>query len=114
MTQKERLIKLMIEAKRTEPEIGSFTEYLADCLLENGAIVPPAKVGDAVYCIEFEEGIDEGRVYAVSQNEKTLWVSARYESGLRYDHPAHVIGETVFLSRKEAEKALEKRSEGDA
>ena len=30
MTDKERLIDLMIEAKKTEPETGSFTEYLAD------------------------------------------------------------------------------------
>lgn len=41
MTDKERLIDLMIDAKRTEPETGSFTEYLADYLLEHGVIVPP-------------------------------------------------------------------------
>ena len=36
---RERLIDLMIEAKRTEPETGSFTDYLADYLLEHGVIV---------------------------------------------------------------------------
>ena len=39
MTDRERLIDLMIDAKRTEPETGSFTEYLADYLLEHGVIV---------------------------------------------------------------------------
>lgn len=39
MTDRERLIDLMIEAKRTEPETGSFTDYLADYLLEHGVIV---------------------------------------------------------------------------
>ena len=39
MTDRERLINLMIEAKRTEPETGSFTDYLADYLLEHGVIV---------------------------------------------------------------------------
>lgn len=39
MTDKERLIDLMVEAKRTEPEAGSFTDYLADYLLEHGVIV---------------------------------------------------------------------------
>ena len=41
MTDRERLIDLMIEAKRTDPEIGSFTEYLADYLLEHGVIMQP-------------------------------------------------------------------------
>ena len=39
MTDRERLIDLMIEAKRTEPETGSFTEYLADYLLKHGVTV---------------------------------------------------------------------------
>ena len=39
MTDRERLIDLMIGAKRTEPETGSFTDYLADYLLEHGVIV---------------------------------------------------------------------------
>ena len=41
MTDRERLIDLMIDAKRTELETGSFTEYLADYLLEHGVIMPP-------------------------------------------------------------------------
>lgn len=41
MADRERLIDLMIEAKRTEPETGSFTDYLADYLLEHGVIVTP-------------------------------------------------------------------------
>ena len=39
MNDRERLINLMIEAKRTELETGSFTDYLADYLLEHGVIV---------------------------------------------------------------------------
>ena len=39
MTDRERLINLMIEAKRTDPETGSFTDYHADYLLEHGGIV---------------------------------------------------------------------------
>lgn len=41
MADRERLIDLMIEAKKTEPETGSFTDYFADYLLEHGVIVPP-------------------------------------------------------------------------
>ena len=33
---REKLVDLIIDAKRTEPETGSFTEYLADHLIANG------------------------------------------------------------------------------
>ena len=35
----EKLIDLIIDAKRTDPETGSFTEYLADYLTSNGVTV---------------------------------------------------------------------------
>ena len=39
MDVREKLIDLIIDAKRTDPETGSFTEYLADCLISNGVTV---------------------------------------------------------------------------
>ena len=39
MNVREKLIDLIIDAKRTDPETGSFTEYLADCLINNGVTV---------------------------------------------------------------------------
>ena len=36
MDVREKLVELIIDAKRTDPETGSFTEYLADCLINNG------------------------------------------------------------------------------
>ena len=39
MDVREKLIDLIIDAKRTDPETGSFTEYLADCLINNGVTV---------------------------------------------------------------------------
>ena len=35
MDVREKLIDLIIDAKRTDPEAGRFTEYLADCLINN-------------------------------------------------------------------------------
>ena len=86
-------------------------EYkLADHLIENGVIVPPCKVGDEVYFVCVDENcenyIDKGKVYAISQNENTLWFSVRYLSGLRYDHTSSDFGKTVFLTREEAEQKL--------
>ena len=39
MDVREKLIDLIVGAKRTDPETGSFTEYIADCLINNGVTV---------------------------------------------------------------------------
>ena len=39
MADREKLIDLIVGAKRTDPETGSFTEYLADYLISNGVTV---------------------------------------------------------------------------
>ena len=39
MDVREKLIDLIIDAKRTDPEVGNFTEYLADYLINNGVTV---------------------------------------------------------------------------
>ena len=39
MDVRKKLVDLIIDAKRTDPETGSFTEYLADRLIANGVTV---------------------------------------------------------------------------
>ena len=39
MDVREKLLDLIIDAKRTDPETGSFAEYLADHLISNGVTV---------------------------------------------------------------------------
>ena len=39
MDVREKLLELIIDAKRTDPETGSFAEYLADHLIANGVTV---------------------------------------------------------------------------
>ena len=39
MDVRKKLVDLIIDAKRTDPETGSFTEYLADHLIANGVTV---------------------------------------------------------------------------
>lgn len=59
MDVREKLIDLIIDAKRTDPEAGSFTEYLADFLINNGVTVQEwisvkdrlPEVGGYVVCI---------------------------------------------------------------
>ena len=39
MDVREKMVELIIDAKRTDQETGSFTEYLADHLIRNGVTV---------------------------------------------------------------------------
>lgn len=127
MTDKERLIELMIEAKRTGPETGSFTDYLADYLLEHGIIVLPCKVGDTVYIkgepvkISFLN-IENEITYCVQLDCEKLdcFSCPFYEDEVTWEgehdcgtygymeFTENDIGKTVFLTREEAEKALKK------
>ena len=109
MTDRERLFDLMIDAKRTDPETGSFTDYLADYLLEHGVTVPPCKVGDMVYrpsdCLGVVQfviisfNIYESEMFFTDDSENIIYLSD--------------IGKTVFLTREEAERALKERENND-
>ena len=123
MNQKEKLMELLHSfdqeplfcdiCNRPDEDCDKcILDQRADYLIKNGVIVPPVKVGDTVYCIDYNF-VDRGVVYAVSQNKETLWFSARYESGLRYDYPAYSIGDGVLFTKEEAERALAERSDND-
>jgi hypothetical protein len=93
-------------------------EVCAEYLLSEGVIVPPCKVGQTVYFPmetngECEPYVDVGTVFAIGIDERhTMWISVRYESGLRYYHTSDDFGKTVFLTREEAERALERSENG--
>ena len=120
---KKRLVELLRNAnqdwlrKEYDGEISEkIEEYVASNLLANGVIVPPCKVGDAVY--------------AVSNNPQNTLVQCRVSAFEITTHDAVAIidiiigdlvlqrqrgiyfgnfGKTVFLTREEAEKALAER-----
>ena len=91
MNDRERLIDFMIDAKRTEPETGSFTDYLADYLLKHGVIVLPCKVGDTLYC----ESAIKGHITYLKAPDLE-WIFENRE----------IFGKEIFLTREEAERAL--------
>lgn len=79
---------------------------------EGRLLVLPCKVGDMVYTAQ-REVVSELRVEHVALYNVGIWVGWHLISGLygnfRIDgFPASKIGKTVFLTREEAEKALEK------
>ena len=107
MTERERLVELL---KNVPRNTRSFYAQFADYLLANGVIVPPVKVGDMVYILagpfgkKYEQDVCEGFYIG---NNGVLQVRTRNKKG---NHGTYgVIGETVFLTKEEAEKALKER-----
>ena len=107
MTGRERLIKLMIEAKRTDPETGSFTEYLADYLLKHGVIALPCKVGDKVYRPSDCLGVVQFVIISFNIYESEMFFTDDSENIIYLPD----IGKTVFLTREEAKQALKGRED---
>ena len=83
---------------------------------ENGAIVPPCKVGDTVYFI-IEDEREEDKKYITSQRINDVSTRGIYlstsivEENCNDFEPYSEFGKTVFLTREEAEQAL-KGAEG--
>lgn len=132
MTQKERLVYLIKNALAASASIDDAVmtkeEFIADFLIPWGVIVPPCKVGDILYRIvkgkvENSERMRIGdatfsvcefmvdKQYflddKISIFVKRIWngeVLAGYEHFTSSD-----VGEILFLTREEAEKALVER-----
>lgn len=97
----------------TEEEI----ERIVDHLLANGAIVPPCKVGDMVYELHDYYSKAKGHHTAVVEREVTELLYAT-KRGVRpwvvhcwggYIFNNCDFGDTVFLTKEEAEQALKER-----
>lgn len=103
--QRRKLIELI----RENPYIMSVVPIwkigeVADHLLANGVIVPPCKVGQTVY--EFDYDFEREETYVVDTTVTGFAIITFEEI-----HSFRQIGKTVFLSREDAEKALEERKE---
>lgn len=65
MTEREKLMDLIINAKRTDPETGSFAEWLADFLLGYGVVVPMDDDPSADRLRELIRADREGRCFVL-------------------------------------------------
>lgn len=79
--------------------------------IENGTLIElPCKVGDTVYFVYETDNetmfMDKGVIQSFSYDEQGVWFRATYEYLSSYWHTALSIGETVFLTKAEAEKKL--------
>lgn len=131
MNERDRLIELLEETGMIEGT--SRCNIVADELLANGVIVPPCKVGDTVYqlddivwlwdcgdCEHFEAGWydDPSRCgktrdcrkcpECINITEETVTLKDIL-SCMCYES----FGETVFLTKEEAEQEIKRRQEGE-
>lgn len=120
MTRKERLCELIEKA-----DVDCDNTRLADYLIANGVIVPPAKVGDIVWAFYISQHTDykyrrrgvrkileylAPTTNAVDRNLSVIIIKSKKATTSDISR----IGKTVFLTREEAEKALaERQAEND-
>ena len=108
MTERERLNELL---KSGEYINEQFSERLADFLLENGVIFPRAKVNQSIWTDDqFVDGIPhEGHVTSIKiTNDYNAYYCSFDEFPVSFAFVDDDIGKTIFFTREEAEKALEK------
>lgn len=130
MTDRDRLIYLNRKAKLYAQEKADERGGLVciddevDYLIANGVILPPCKVGDTVYRIVYPCNgepplIVKGQVHeiAMTENSKNSIDYRFYFWAYGEDFERRMyslwcwwsdVGKTVFLTREEAEKALER------
>lgn len=128
--ERERLIELI--QKSVDGCARHWAEVVADYLLANGVIVPPCKVGDTVYVnpytlgylsfTDYEHCFIHSKHFVIAevvsiiktrkQNLIKLKIYNRTTHTAKYHrYPISSIGKTVFITKEEAEKALEAENE---
>ena len=112
MTERERLTDLILNAPKLEFPFGSraqgktyqTAQNIADHLLANGVIVPPAPIGTKYYRVVEKQGKYKGTFFYIR------------EAKLDYYNLGKALkdfGKTVFFYKEEAEKALAERSNNE-
>ena len=89
-----------------------YTDSLADYLLENGVIVPPLKMGDKVWIIDWCYEVNEYEITHIRYNRDLNGQRFSYDAIMVGKNGADIgfadedIGQYVFLAREEAEAKL--------
>lgn len=107
---RDRLIELIEQAVQG----SAYSCDIADYLLANGVIVPPCKVGQALYFLydrtfanrpDLTPRIYETNDWYFDVDKKGISILPRSIHGYKGKHH-YYLGKTVFLTREEAEQAL--------
>lgn len=111
-SERKRLVELLYGSKLIHDALNNeglahhLIMQLADYMLDNGIVVPPVKVGDKVY-----------KIFTKYSPFVSDYVVENYGIPIKnvFEHyeviPFDEIGKTVFLTKEEAEKALERKED---
>ena len=106
---RDRLIELLQKEFYGEYD---FAAHIADHLIANGVIVLPCKVGEVLYdATEFLDGTRYPEMYLMIDDKIIVEKKEGREYVFTYDgaYLSHEeIGKTVFLTKEDAEAALQK------
>lgn len=91
MDVREKLVDLIVDANRTDPETGSFVEYLSDHLIRNGVTVqewisasePPEEKG--CYLVSVKHWLDGKPVTREAFWNGADWLSCYWGKGDRVE-----------------------------
>ena len=121
MTERERLVELLrkdnccidYDCNKCLSNTHCYPKTVADCILADGWIRPPCKVGDVVWLIGnmklyTKEVCCSRKVTSIQQLRTGEWIM-HFKDGC---FNADCIGVHVFYSQKEAEKALRGGEQG--
>lgn len=114
MNERDRLIELLMQTfdEQYEKRRLIIPQYTADHLLANGVIVPPVKLGQTVYYIVIFMGkpeIFEGKVNRFNIDDYAIWADVGFTDGVSLFEISKEIGKRIFLTKKEAERALQEK-----
>ena len=119
--QRDRLVELL-QGKSIDTTAD--VEYVADYLLANGAFVSPCMVGQTVYYVSekpinlqvLSNTVYEAEVVTILTTNlgTSLVIQIRNEYGCTEIPDVNDWGKTVFLSREEAEEALNNVQNGNS
>ena len=117
MSEKERLVELLLESEPIKErdldddwgdnEISDIAEHL----IKNDVIVLPVKVRQTVYEIQQDRTLQKWYVYGIIKYDGQEWAAKAKNNKNKWNYidktfAFRLFGKTVFLTRKEAEKAL--------
>lgn len=117
MTERERLINFLIGCYPISKLDKQSIKKIADYLFANGITAPSVKIGDIVYVnfspldwhLKDKDRPYKAKVLDIEITENTKLIRVVYEKGYEMlCFPITTIGNSLFLTREEAEMALEK------
>lgn len=111
---RDRLIELLTDNlphcdNPLQDTYDEIVERLANHLIENGAILPPCKVGNTVYKFHTVNLKPTGEITKRTIKQITFSAFTVTDDGASGWFDIDDIGKTVFLPREDAEKALRER-----